>query len=47
MFGIEDIEAKIVAVLHDVLEDSKPPYRWGLPELEAEGFSANVIKAID
>lgn len=52
MFGIEDIEAKIVAVLHDVVEDGKPPYRWGLPELKAaelkaEGFSANVIEAID
>jgi hypothetical protein len=47
MFGIEDIEAKIVAVLHDVVEDSKPPYRWGLQELETEGFSANVIEALD
>jgi (p)ppGpp synthase/HD superfamily hydrolase len=47
MFGMEDIEAKIVAVLHDVVEDSKPPYRWGLQELEAEGFSANVIDALD
>ena len=47
MFGIEDIEAKIVAVLHDVVEDSKPPYRWGLQELKAEGFSANVMEAID
>src|ERR1700749_1797283 len=47
MFATEVIEAKIVAVLHDVVEDSKPPYRWGLPELEAEGFSATVIEAID
>jgi (p)ppGpp synthase/HD superfamily hydrolase len=47
MFGMEDIEAKIVAVLHDVVEDSKPPHRWGLEELEEEGFSANVIEAID
>jgi (p)ppGpp synthase/HD superfamily hydrolase len=47
MFGMEDTEAKIVAVLHDVVEDSKPPYRWGLLELEAEGFSANVIEALD
>jgi hypothetical protein len=47
MFGIEDVEAKIAAVLHDVVEDSKPPYRWGLRELEAEGFSANVIEALD
>jgi (p)ppGpp synthase/HD superfamily hydrolase len=47
MFGIEDIEVKIVAVLHDVVEDGKPPCRWGLQELKAEGFSANVIEAID
>jgi hypothetical protein len=47
MFAIEDIEAKIVAVLHDVVEDSKPPHRWGLEELEADGFSAKVIEAID
>jgi hypothetical protein len=47
MFGIEDVEGKIVAVLHHVVEDSKPPYRWGLQELEAEGFSANVIEALD
>jgi (p)ppGpp synthase/HD superfamily hydrolase len=46
MIGIEDIEAKIVAALHDVVEDSKSPHRWGLEELEAEGFSANVIEAI-
>jgi (p)ppGpp synthase/HD superfamily hydrolase len=43
MFGLEDIEAKIVGVV----EDSKPPYRWGLQELKAEGFSANVIEALD
>jgi hypothetical protein len=30
-----------------VVEDSKPPYLWGLQELEAEGFSANVIEALD
>jgi (p)ppGpp synthase/HD superfamily hydrolase len=47
MFGIEDIEAKIVAVLHDVVENSKPPHRWGLQELETEGFSSTVIDALD
>jgi (p)ppGpp synthase/HD superfamily hydrolase len=47
MFGIEDIEGKIVAILHDVVEDSKPPHRWGLQELEAEGFSAKVMEALD
>src|ERR1700676_2739253 len=47
MLGIEDIEGKIVAILHDVVEDSKPPHRWGLQELEAEGFSAKVIEALD
>ena len=30
-----------------MVEDSKPPYLWGLQELEAEGFSANVIEALD
>ena len=46
MFAIEDADAKIVAVLHDVVEDSKPPHRWGMDELEAEGFSATVLEAL-
>jgi hypothetical protein len=47
MFAIEDADAKIVAVLHDVVEDSKPPNRWGMEELKAEGFSAAVLAALD
>ena len=38
MFGIEDIEGKIVAILHDVVEDSKPPHRWGLQEWKRKDF---------
>jgi (p)ppGpp synthase/HD superfamily hydrolase len=47
MFAVDDVEAKIVAVLHDVVEDSEPPHRWGLPELKAEGFSSNVLEALE
>src|ERR1700728_384116 len=47
MFAVDDPEAKIVAVLHDVVEDSKPPNRWGLEELKAEGFSDTVLAALD
>ena len=47
MFAVEDYDAKIVAVLHDVVEDSKPPHRWGMEELKAEGFSAAVLEALD
>ena len=36
---------KIVAVLHDVVEDSQPPQRWGLDELRREGFSEPVLSA--
>ena len=47
MFAVDDTEAKIVAVLHDVVEDSKPPHRWGMEELKAEGFSTGVLEALD
>jgi (p)ppGpp synthase/HD superfamily hydrolase len=47
MFSVEDVEAKIVAVLHDVVEDSKPPHRWDMQDLTREGFSANVLEALD
>jgi hypothetical protein len=47
MFAVDELEAKIVAVLHDVVEDSKPPNRWGMEKLRAEGFSASVLDAID
>jgi hypothetical protein len=44
---VEDPNAKIVAVLHDVVEDSKPPHRFGFYELRAEGFSEPVLSALD
>jgi hypothetical protein len=47
MFAVEDADAKIVAVLHDVVEDSKPPHRWGTEELMAEGFSLRVLDTLD
>ncbi len=37
-----NIEEKIVGVLHDVVEDSG----WTFAQLEAEGFSSNVIEAL-
>jgi (p)ppGpp synthase/HD superfamily hydrolase len=47
MFAVEDAEAKIVAVLHDVVEDSKPPQRWDLEDLRREGFSASIVEALN
>ena len=38
---------KIVAILHDVVEDSVPPNRWGMDELRNEGFSDAVLAALD
>ena len=43
MFAVEDSEAKIVAVLHDVVEDSKPPHRWGMEGLPFRGeYNKNI-----
>ncbi len=36
-------EEKIVAVLHDVVEDSE----WTLEQLRAEGFPAKIVAAVD
>jgi (p)ppGpp synthase/HD superfamily hydrolase len=47
MFAVDHPEAKIVAVLHDVVEDSKPPHRWDIEELRNEGFSEAVLAALD
>jgi hypothetical protein len=47
MFAVKDVEAKIVAVLHDVVEDSKPPHRWDIQDLAREGFSTNILEALD
>lgn len=42
MLRVESTEEKIVAVLHDVVEDT----RVTLEDLEGEGFSANVVNAV-
>jgi len=36
-----------VAVLHEVVEDSQPPQRWGFDELRREGFSESVLAALE
>ncbi len=38
-----DLELAIIAVLHDVVEDSQ----WSLEALKAQGFSPRVIAALD
>ena len=43
MLTLEGEEERIVAVLHDVVEDSE----WTLESLRNEGFSENVLDAID
>ena len=43
MLSVTPVEAKISAVLHDVVEDTD----WELKDLEAEGFSPAVMEALD
>ncbi len=43
MMRMHTDEERIVAVLHDVVEDTE----WTFEELAAEGFSASVIAALD
>ena len=43
MFAVKTEEEKIVAVLHDVIEDA---IGWEFRRLEKEGFSAAVIDAL-
>ena len=43
MLRLDDPDARIVAVLHDVVEDSP----WTLEQLSAEGFSTAVIDAVE
>jgi (p)ppGpp synthase/HD superfamily hydrolase len=43
MLSLESVEEQIVAVLHDIVEDSP----WTLERLGDEGFSIDVINAID
>ena len=44
---VETETEKIVAVLHEVVEDSQPPPRWGFDELRREGFSEEVLAALE
>ena len=46
MMRVETETEKIVAVLHEVVEDSQPPQRWGFDELRREGFSEPVLAAL-
>lgn len=43
MLQMDTEEEMIVAVLHDVVEDSD----WTLAKLQAEGFSENILTALD
>jgi (p)ppGpp synthase/HD superfamily hydrolase len=43
MLSMDSIEERIVAVLHDVIEDTS----WTLERLRAEGFSDDVLQALD
>jgi len=43
MLSMESVSAKIVAVLHDVVEDSD----WTLEQLRQEGFAPEILEAID
>lgn len=47
MFAVDHPDAKIVAVLHDVVEDSRPPHRFDFDDLRREGFSDAVLAALD
>lgn len=42
MMQMESEDAKITAVLHDVVEDTE----WSLADLQAEGFSDEVLVAV-
>ena len=45
MLAMADTESRIVAVLHDVVEDHSPP--WTLERIKSEGFSETVLEALD
>jgi|GEM_PF-2906769 len=47
MMRVETETEKIVAVLHDVVEDRQPPQRSGLDELRREGFAEPVLAALE
>src|SRR5205823_1026727 len=42
MDGVEGLDAKIVAILHDVIEDTSV----GIADLEAAGFATTVLDAV-
>ena len=44
MLRLQDPVARIVAVLHDVVEDGGP--NWGFDRLSREGFDDTVIEAL-
>ena len=44
MFGVKGDEARIVAVLHDVVDDCED---WTFERLEREGFSPAIIQALE
>ena len=47
MRRVETETEKIVAVRHEVVEDSQPPRRWGFDELRREGFAEPVLVALE
>ena len=46
MLRVETETEKIVAVRHEVVEDSQPPQRRGFDELRREGFAEPVLAAL-
>lgn len=47
MMKITDPVAQAVAVLHDVVEDSTPEDKWTFERLAVEGFSKEVLDALE
>lgn len=47
MMKMDDDTARIVAVLHDVVEDSAPEDKWDFERLRNAGFSEEVIEAVN
>lgn len=43
MMRVEAFDAKIIAVLHDLIEDTE----WTPDQLRSEGFSAVILEALD
>ena len=47
MMRMHDKTSRIVAVLHDVVEDSPKADKWDFERLRTNGFSEEVIAALD